>query len=187
MSNGVHQTHCCIIHGCKYGDEDCPVELGLLTQESPCEHCDGKNPHEVLALCRISDNLKTQSNDCTSLPMFVVQTRRRIYGMDTNYRDECVWIYPDESDEVDEETAGRLESMYMNDNTIDGDLCLDDYTRTAYIDIWEMATVCFTRKGAEDYIKANGHNLTDPRIYVESGYRNSEWEIIRNHLMSITE
>ena len=25
MNVGVHQTHCCVVHGCKYGDEDCPV------------------------------------------------------------------------------------------------------------------------------------------------------------------
>lgn len=138
-------------------------------------------------LREISYNLKTQSNDCTNLPMFVVQTRRRIYGMNTDYSDEAAWIYADECVEVDKETADRLESMHINNNTIAGDLCIDDYTRTAYIDVWEMATVCFTRKGAEDYIKVNGHNLKDPQIYVESGYRNQEWEIIREYLKSITE
>lgn len=25
---GVHISHCCILHGCKYGDRDCPVKLG---------------------------------------------------------------------------------------------------------------------------------------------------------------
>ena len=36
----VHATHCCIIHGCKYGDEDCPVESGEVKQEYICEWCD---------------------------------------------------------------------------------------------------------------------------------------------------
>lgn len=36
---GVHRTHCCFEHGCKYGDEDCPVELGLIKQDYPCEMC----------------------------------------------------------------------------------------------------------------------------------------------------
>lgn len=36
---GVHATHCCFIHGCKYGDEDCPVESGLIKQAYPCECC----------------------------------------------------------------------------------------------------------------------------------------------------
>ena len=36
---GVHVSHCCVIHGCKYGDEDCPVESGDFVQEYPCESC----------------------------------------------------------------------------------------------------------------------------------------------------
>lgn len=34
---GVHETHCCKKHGCKYGKDDCPVELGLIKQEGHCE------------------------------------------------------------------------------------------------------------------------------------------------------
>jgi hypothetical protein len=35
---GVHETHCCKKHGCKYGDyEDCPVCLGLIKQKYGCE------------------------------------------------------------------------------------------------------------------------------------------------------
>ena len=35
----VHGSHCCSLHGCKYGDPDCPVVLG---SESGiiCEECD---------------------------------------------------------------------------------------------------------------------------------------------------
>lgn len=29
---GVHEIHCCITHGCKYGDRDCPVTMGLTKQ-----------------------------------------------------------------------------------------------------------------------------------------------------------
>lgn len=37
---GVHQTHCCDKHGCKYGDHKaCPVVLGKVKQEYPCETC----------------------------------------------------------------------------------------------------------------------------------------------------
>lgn len=36
---GVHETHCCEKHGCKYGDEDCPVAIGL-TSGVRCESCD---------------------------------------------------------------------------------------------------------------------------------------------------
>ena len=36
----VHVTHCCLIHGCKYGDdEDCPVASGKMEQFYICEDC----------------------------------------------------------------------------------------------------------------------------------------------------
>lgn len=43
MAKGVHATHCCKEHGCKYGDEDCPVYLGIIKQEYPCEYCEDTN------------------------------------------------------------------------------------------------------------------------------------------------
>ena len=37
---GVHETHCCSKHGCKYGDSDCPVDINLTKQKYPCEFCE---------------------------------------------------------------------------------------------------------------------------------------------------
>jgi hypothetical protein len=42
---GVHETHCCKTHGCKYGDEDCPVVLGIVKQKYDCESCDWERSH----------------------------------------------------------------------------------------------------------------------------------------------
>lgn len=36
----VHTEHCCKKHGCKYGDQDCPVFTGKKHQSYPCELCD---------------------------------------------------------------------------------------------------------------------------------------------------
>ncbi len=36
---GVHETHCCTEHGCKYGDVDCPVSLEITVQRYACENC----------------------------------------------------------------------------------------------------------------------------------------------------
>jgi 8-oxo-dGTP diphosphatase len=33
---GVHVTHCCAVHGCKYGEDDCPVALGKVAQKYAC-------------------------------------------------------------------------------------------------------------------------------------------------------
>ena len=36
---GVHRTHCCIKHGCKYNDKDCPVVSGEIKQDYLCQDC----------------------------------------------------------------------------------------------------------------------------------------------------
>lgn len=35
----VHTRHCCEEHGCKYGDPDCLVAMGIRHQEYLCEYC----------------------------------------------------------------------------------------------------------------------------------------------------
>lgn len=54
----VHTEHCCIHHGCKYGDVDtCTVTSGISPQSYPCEFCydeiesnfSGVNPHGSLS------------------------------------------------------------------------------------------------------------------------------------------
>lgn len=36
----VHTEHCCVMHGCKYGDTNCPVERKIQRQSHQCEECD---------------------------------------------------------------------------------------------------------------------------------------------------
>ena len=40
MNIGVHKSHCCKWHGCKYGDKDCPIVNGEEKQLYLCEDCD---------------------------------------------------------------------------------------------------------------------------------------------------
>jgi hypothetical protein len=35
----VHTRHCCKLHGCKYGDDDCTVTTEAAPQEYLCEDC----------------------------------------------------------------------------------------------------------------------------------------------------
>ena len=44
----VHAGHCCQKHGCKYGDPDCPVVLGIIRQDHPCEECREPDVSELL-------------------------------------------------------------------------------------------------------------------------------------------
>jgi hypothetical protein len=36
----VHTEHCCIAHGCKYGDDSCTVTTGKLPQSYLCMDCE---------------------------------------------------------------------------------------------------------------------------------------------------
>jgi len=35
----VHTRHCCLVHGCKYDNDDCTVVTGKEAQEYLCECC----------------------------------------------------------------------------------------------------------------------------------------------------
>ena len=43
----VHKGHCCKVHGCKYGEEDCPVVLGKVKQTHPCMDCDTETRRRI--------------------------------------------------------------------------------------------------------------------------------------------
>jgi len=66
--HGVHETHCCIKHGCKYGDIDCPVVLGIIKQRYLCESCSwdvqGKNQSlESITKIFLKENRKIKLNE----------------------------------------------------------------------------------------------------------------------------
>lgn len=54
---GVHATHCCTRHGCKYfADEKCPVKKGDVRQMYPCEFCGTKIDRIELAAQEVRDH-----------------------------------------------------------------------------------------------------------------------------------
>jgi len=122
-------------------------------------------------IVEIANRMMLQDNLATKLPIFCVQQKRRIYGLDLNHADETCRVDEDGDETQDE----------------DGDETQDEGegTEIGYKDTWEFVTACFTRKGCEDYIATNGHNLREPRIYVESGHRNREWERLRDWLLGL--
>lgn len=128
----------------------------------------------------IAELIRTQDNACTAEPIFTVQSRRRIYGLDSSFSDDSVWLDED-GNEVDEPD----EDADPVDREDDDDAELTGVTQVYYIDIWEHKTSCLTEQGAKDYIEAMGHHMTDARIYVESGWRNKEWIALREYLKTL--
>ena len=124
--------------------------------------------------------LATQDNRATRWPMFLVQQRVRLSGLDPRWTDEVVWVR--DGEEVGAEETAKLEAAY--EETGDEP---EDCLRTGYVDQWEFVTCCFTEAAAQRYIDANGHNLREPRIYVESAHRNTEWIDVREHLLALAK
>jgi hypothetical protein len=117
--------------------------------------------------------LHVQDNAATADPIFMVQQKKRVYGLQDDYGTDTVWLEKggegaeltsDEAQVVDDE-GGETEEVGV-------------------LDLWENVQPFFTQKGAEEYLRINGHNLREPRIYVESAFRNAEWQQLRAHLMT---
>lgn len=136
---------------------------------------------DLETLRKIGILITTQDNRSTDQPMFIVQQRRRMYGLDTGYCDNFIWLCSeDEYNEASAEEADALEAEYQ-----DTGRAKDGWQRTGYIDQWEFVTACFTEQGCIDYLKLDGHNLKEPRIYAEGSYRNEEFRAVRNSLIAL--
>lgn len=133
-------------------------------------------PSEEMA--RVGVALATQDNRATANPIFAVQQRVRDWGFDGDgYSDAYVWVNDDDhEDGADEAKAAELDRL--DDEMED----TGSWRKVYYRDRWEFVQPFLTEAGAEAYIALNGHNLTDPRIYVYSGYRNAEWKALRDWL-----
>ena len=136
---------------------------------------------EIEELCK---NLREQDNLGTHLPQYIVQTKERLYHYDDGSGD-YVWVDND-FNEADEEKEKELD--IEDDWQLRYENVEKGWQKTYYKDIWHNKQPFFTRAAAQEYIDCNGHNLggqENCRIYVESGFRNKEWENIREFFMKL--
>lgn len=135
-------------------------------------------------IAEIAKRLATQDNRATDCPIFIVQEKRRVYGMDPEYADDdaIAWLdCENDYDQADPEEHARLEALFDEGEDIPG-----KWTRTAYQDTWEYVTACFTEAGCAEYIRRNKHNHRgELRIYAASSYRNDEFRAVRDLLLAI--
>lgn len=126
---------------------------------------------------QIGADLLSQDDRCTALPIFIVQQRREICGIEPDYAERIAWIdHEGDYAKATDHQARRLELLH------DGGRDTHPWHRHGVVDRWEFVTACFTEQGCKDYIAVNGHNLKEPRIFAETGWRNDEWQTIRDHL-----
>lgn len=131
-------------------------------------------------LSSIGRLIATQDNRCTANPMFAVLEKRETITLDTHHHDRIVWVRKDDGEvEADERTHERLELLHEHGYEP------KKWDRYAMLETDVFATVCFTEQGCKDYLACNGHNLRMPFIYAFGSYRNAEYNLIRDTLMSI--
>lgn len=136
-----------------------------------------------------------QDNRITQDPLFCVQTMRKTSPIDPRYADGGLFEWID-STSGDYETYDKAEliaeltregapnAAELVDETEDEvEWDGQTYERVFYGTYWEMVTVHFTEKAADDYVAQNAHNLGEHRIFVTSQYRCHEWNAVRAMLM----
>lgn len=133
----------------------------------------------MIDLKALQHELKTQDNAITADPLFCVYQIRRIGGLDPDYSDNYEWYNSVDCEVADEKKAKALERYSKKFLGAEP----KNWRKVYYRDMRQFVTACLTRKGAEEFIRVNGHNMREPFIYVESMWRNEEMKSLRNALL----
>jgi hypothetical protein len=67
MSIGVHAEHCCVLHGCKYGEHDCPVTSGIVRQKYTCQCCFEEGIYTMEKLLDTTDTVIPPEKEAVTL------------------------------------------------------------------------------------------------------------------------
>jgi hypothetical protein len=134
-----------------------------------------------LNIQKLIKNLREQDNLATHLPQYIVQTKERIYYCDDGSGD-YVWVDEDfnEADDDKQKELDEQDECQLSEENVD-----EGWHKVYYKDIWYSKQPFFTHVAAQEYIDGNKHNMNEPRIWVESGYRNAEWEMIRDYFLTL--
>lgn len=109
----------------------------------------------------------------TADPLFLVEKRLDIFGIDTDYAPRIAWIDEDGHEAVGDE-AEALEKAYQETGEVP-----EVYTRTGAEERWEYVDTYLTQQAAEARINGG----PDGRVMVESACRNNEMKLVREFLM----
>jgi hypothetical protein len=92
----VHQSHCCALHGCKYGDKDCPVIIRLVIQTSTCDSCDEDGISRLVEVGYKLDAVTFEGtvvyNEVTKSINVIDSTEELSEILETKYKDKKVRI-----------------------------------------------------------------------------------------------
>lgn len=152
------------------------------------------------------NSILTQSSLSTESPIYLVYSKRPIVVNEDYGYDEVVYTRGDyeldskEFEKLEDQYALAQEELYNRTTDCGHDPLTNKFPEDPFdegetfnpsdwdrlcikmIDCFEQAF--FIRKNAEDFIESQSHRLGDGAyIYVESAYRNPEWQQIRELLI----
>lgn len=131
----------------------------------------------------ILENLATQDSRATRDPIFVVERKLVIYGVDEDMADEVVWVRSwAPYDQATPEKAAKLDKKWGHSSESP-----KKWRRTGVVTAWVFVTSCLTEQGCVDYLAANGPYLGETRVYVYSAYLNAEVIALREYLLQAKE
>lgn len=156
---------------------------------------------EALAfLAETAKELTTQDERITANPIFMVQHKVKVGPLPAGYGDHSefvdlraderqVWATRDEAVAAIFEREGFERGDHC-EYEIDEILELQGVVEFGYRYEWHHVQPFLTEKAAKAHIECNGHNLggrANCRVYVEGGFRNPEWEMMREAVVALGE
>lgn len=140
----------------------------------------------LVDLKKMAQNIVSQDARSTASPFYCVYDIEYVI-IDSEYSSRFDTQYVWASDEgcsysEDDKEFDALELLCCGGYEITVDSVKYEKIRQSIVP--RFVTACLTEVGANDYLKANGHNLNKPYIYVHSLNRNDEMIGLRNHLVN---
>ncbi len=144
---------------------------------------DSKARALAAALAPIAKLIGKEDNAYTADPIFLVQERVLESGYDPDFGGDVAWFHSEGEVVFRKEAPERFARFEAEDFSGEDDGDQDDWTRTGYQYRWEFVQPFLTRAAADLYCKTQHHRHRGKlRVYVESAYRNWEWQLVREAL-----
>ena len=124
---------------------------------------------------RLLTDLK-ENDHYTADPLFTVQRKRLVIGIDPKYASNIGWFDEEYSQVTDPDELARIEAHYYENYEAP-----EGYSRTGYTEEWVHIDTYLTPQAARERIA----NESDMRVCVESAYRIHEMKLIRQYLMDL--
>ncbi|CAI1766309.1 Uncharacterised protein [Serratia fonticola] len=144
------------------------------------------------------------NDHCTAAPIFIVENRRLVSGIDKEYVDtdrlvvycdDSKWFSPEDyyydldegmQTELDGECCDEHGASFLNLKPYqqwEHLSCLENHTVTGYDWKWEYVNAHFTKEAAEAFIRRKAHDYGELRVMVDSQYWAWEFNAIRNAIL----